>query len=181
MIVVADATPLRYLVIIDAIDVLPTLYERVYIPQRVADELQRPRTPLAVRQWMATPPTWLAKRVPQQVPDVLLFRLDPGERDGLIRPDLGDGMLCGYHRGHGEAGGGPSKIQECRKGQGIGRVYEGSDALYSERGDARGEEKMFARGQGRQNGASHDDVYRAKAKGSWGGATSVKVAPPSRV
>ena len=32
MIVIADATPLRYLILIEAIDTLPTLYERVLIP-----------------------------------------------------------------------------------------------------------------------------------------------------
>ena len=48
MIVVADATPLRYLILIEAVDILPALYERILIPRIVADELQRPRTPLVV-------------------------------------------------------------------------------------------------------------------------------------
>jgi len=59
MIVVADATPLRYLILIEAVDILPVLYERILIPRMVADELKRPRTPLVVRQWMAAPPAWL--------------------------------------------------------------------------------------------------------------------------
>ena len=56
MIVVADATPLRYLILIEAVAILPALYERILIPAVVAEELQRPRTPLPVRQWMASPP-----------------------------------------------------------------------------------------------------------------------------
>ena len=38
MIVVADATPLRYLILIEAVDILPVLYERILIPHIVADE-----------------------------------------------------------------------------------------------------------------------------------------------
>lgn len=36
MIVVADAGPLHYLVLIGAVDVLPTLYSRVLVPETVA-------------------------------------------------------------------------------------------------------------------------------------------------
>lgn len=42
MIVVADASPLRYLVAIGAADVLKTLYDRVLVPEAVAAELQLP-------------------------------------------------------------------------------------------------------------------------------------------
>jgi predicted nucleic acid-binding protein len=66
MIVIADATPLRYLILIEAIDILSALYGRVLIAQMVADELQRPRTPPPVRQWMATAPVWLEIRVPHR-------------------------------------------------------------------------------------------------------------------
>src|SRR6266446_5544137 len=84
MIVIADATPLRYLILLEAIDTLPTLYERVLIPQIVANELQRPRTPLPVRQWMAAAPAWLDIRVPHLTPERSLFRLGAGERDAIV-------------------------------------------------------------------------------------------------
>lgn len=84
MIVIADATPLRYLILIEAVDILPALYGRILIPQRVADELQRPRTPLPVRQWMATAPAWLEIHVPQFAPERALSRLDAGERDAIV-------------------------------------------------------------------------------------------------
>ena len=84
MIVIADATPLRYLILIEAIDILPALYGRVLIPQMVANELQRPRTPLLVRQWMATAPVWLEIRVPHLTPERALLRLGAGERDAIL-------------------------------------------------------------------------------------------------
>jgi predicted nucleic acid-binding protein len=84
MIVVADATPLRYLILIEAIGILPTLYGHMLIPQRVADELQRQRTPLPVRQWMAQAPAWLELRAPQFAPERALLRLGAGERDAIV-------------------------------------------------------------------------------------------------
>ena len=41
MIVVADTTPLNYLVLIEAVQLLPRLYQRVLIPPAVRDELTR--------------------------------------------------------------------------------------------------------------------------------------------
>jgi hypothetical protein len=63
MIVVADATPLRYLVLIDETDILPALYDRILIPPAVLRELTQPRTPPRVQLWMAGLPGWLQVRV----------------------------------------------------------------------------------------------------------------------
>ena len=57
--IVSDTTPLNYLVLIDAVDLLPRLYQRVLIPPAVRDELTRPKTPETVRLWMIQPPSWL--------------------------------------------------------------------------------------------------------------------------
>jgi predicted nucleic acid-binding protein len=70
--------------LIEAVDILPTLYERILIPQKVADELQHPRTPLPVRQWMATAPAWLEIHVPKLAPERALARLGAGERDAIV-------------------------------------------------------------------------------------------------
>ena len=56
MLVVADASPLHYVVLMQQDTLLPTLYERVVIPPAVQGELQRPHTPSVVRQWVAHPP-----------------------------------------------------------------------------------------------------------------------------
>ena len=59
MIVVSDTSPLNYLVLIGAIDVLPTLFTDVHTPPEVIAELLHPRTPDIVRLWAQSPPAWL--------------------------------------------------------------------------------------------------------------------------
>lgn len=84
MIVVADASPLNYLVLIDQIGLLPALYHRVLIPEAVLAELQRPQTPSPVGLWIANPPPWLEVCMVHKVPDEGLVKLDPGERDAIL-------------------------------------------------------------------------------------------------
>jgi len=83
MIVVADTTPLNYLVLIGEAAVLQELYERVVIPPAVRDELQRAATPIVVREWLAQPPAWLEVQPVAVTPDALLEALDAGEREAL--------------------------------------------------------------------------------------------------
>jgi predicted nucleic acid-binding protein len=82
--VIADTPPLRYLVLIDHQFILPRLYERILIPLSVQQELQHPRTPLAVRRWMAAPPQWVEIHQPQQTDEAELLRLGAGERDAIV-------------------------------------------------------------------------------------------------
>lgn len=56
MIVVADASPVLYLVLVGSVDVLQALYDQVVIPQAVADELQHADAPDPVRTWIANLP-----------------------------------------------------------------------------------------------------------------------------
>ena len=49
MLVVADTTPINYLVLIAQIDILAALYPQVVIPSAVAAELQHPKAPAVVR------------------------------------------------------------------------------------------------------------------------------------
>ena len=62
LIVVADTTPLRYLVVIAREHLLPSLYGRVLIPPAVAEELNHKSTPDVVRKWFAARPSWLEIR-----------------------------------------------------------------------------------------------------------------------
>ena len=64
MLVVADTSPLNYLVWIQQETLLPILYDRVVIPPAVYEELQRPETLHVVRQWVAHPPGWLTIQPP---------------------------------------------------------------------------------------------------------------------
>lgn len=83
MIVVADTTPVNYLILIGEIDVLAKLYGRVVIPQAVHEELTRSRAPASVRAWIETPPAWLEILSPATVSDIALAKLDAGERDAI--------------------------------------------------------------------------------------------------
>ena len=50
LLVVADTSPIRYLVEIGHIGILPRLFERILIPSLVHDELRHPSAPKSVRE-----------------------------------------------------------------------------------------------------------------------------------
>jgi predicted nucleic acid-binding protein len=84
-VVISDASPLRYLVLIGQADLLPGLYTEVLIPEAVADELNQPATPDPVRRWIAYPPSWLqVVPLPGLPASVSLPDLDPGEREAIL-------------------------------------------------------------------------------------------------
>jgi predicted nucleic acid-binding protein len=83
MIVVADTTPLNYLVLIQHEDLLPRLFGRVLIPPAVSAELRRQETPHPVRLWLAQSPSWLQVQPLRSQPDQGLDYLDPGEREAI--------------------------------------------------------------------------------------------------
>jgi predicted nucleic acid-binding protein len=104
MIVVADASPLRYLVAIGIVDLLKTLYGRVLVPEAVAAELQDAKTPALVRAFIAQPPAWLEIRPDPPFEPALRF-LDAGERAaiGLAISADADGLLMDEWDGRAEA------------------------------------------------------------------------------
>jgi predicted nucleic acid-binding protein len=80
--VVADTSPLCYLLLIDQIDLLPSLFERILIPKAVAAELAHAAADRKLRAWIAKPPAWLEIReAPPAGAD--LSRLDAGEREAI--------------------------------------------------------------------------------------------------
>jgi predicted nucleic acid-binding protein len=84
MLVVAANSPLRYLCVLDCAHVLPVLFGRILMPQAVLDELQHPKTPTAVRTWLANPPAWLEVRSIVGRPDVALSTLEAGEQEAIV-------------------------------------------------------------------------------------------------
>lgn len=84
MIVVADTSPINYLILIGEIEILTKMYGRVVIPRAVREELLRPSTPEMVRNWTSHLPDWLEVHTPVNVPDASLAMLDPGERDAIM-------------------------------------------------------------------------------------------------
>lgn len=63
MVVIADASPLNYLILIGEAHLLPRLFGRVLIPTAVFLELRHPAAPQLVADWMASPPDWLSVHV----------------------------------------------------------------------------------------------------------------------
>lgn len=83
-VVVADTSPLNYLVQIDEIDLLPTLYGNIVIPGEVFEELIHSGAPVAVSRWIRMLPRWLEIRSPRTYPQLPnLFDLNAGERAAI--------------------------------------------------------------------------------------------------
>ncbi|HEY4260524.1 MAG TPA: hypothetical protein VGM98_10195 [Schlesneria sp.] len=83
MIVVSDTSPLNYLVLIDAIGVLPKLFNKVHAPPQVMRELLHPRSPDAVKHWATSAPDWLQVSSPSTVRMPFALGLDPGEAEAI--------------------------------------------------------------------------------------------------
>ena len=84
MLIVSNTSPINYLVLIESIEVLPALHQRVVIPAAVWEELRAPATPGPVRAWTRNPPHWLQILRPTFAPDERLVHLGRGERDAIL-------------------------------------------------------------------------------------------------
>jgi predicted nucleic acid-binding protein len=94
MIIIADTSPINYLVLIDAQDILPIIFSQIIIPEAVMDELQATATPPAVKRWIANRPQWLEVRRLMMPPDLSLYHLDEGEREAIqMAQELGADLL----------------------------------------------------------------------------------------
>jgi predicted nucleic acid-binding protein len=84
--VVADASPLHYLILVDAVDVLRRLFQKIYVPVEVCDELTCPAAPADVRTWIQRIPNWIdVLPMPGvQSDDPALATLDSGERAAIV-------------------------------------------------------------------------------------------------
>lgn len=105
MIVVADTSPLNYLLQIGCEAVLPSLYQRVLIPRSVLEELAHPDAPNVVSGWLKSMPGWIEVRQTVGSPDAALADLDPGERQAiqLAQEEQADVLLIDERRGRLEA------------------------------------------------------------------------------
>src|SRR5271165_1815315 len=105
MFVVADTTPLNYLVLLGEIELLPVIYHGIVIPPVVLKELNHPKTPQEVSRWASKLPEWCSVRAPISAPDEMLRLLDPGERDAIqLALDAGfDTLLIDERKGRREA------------------------------------------------------------------------------
>jgi uncharacterized protein len=105
MIVVADTSPLNYLVQISCESVLPVLYKRIVVPAAVLAELSHPDTPSVVSSWLLHLPAWIEVRRTSSRPDPALAALDPGEREAiqLAQEQHAELLLIDERRGRMEA------------------------------------------------------------------------------
>jgi predicted nucleic acid-binding protein len=83
MIVVADTSPLNYLIRLGHPNVLHKIYGRVLVPHAVLIEMKHPEAPTEVRAWASTPPSWLEERQVKQVDESLAAELGAGEREAI--------------------------------------------------------------------------------------------------
>lgn len=82
MIVVADTSPINYLVLIGQSQILADMFGQVIIPEAVLIELSAPETPEEVRQWLAARPSWLIVRHASSIV-ASLADLELGEQEAI--------------------------------------------------------------------------------------------------
>ncbi len=83
MIFVAYTSPINYLILIGAIDVLSALYQKIVVPTAVYGELQSDATPAEVRAWTAKTPDWFTVLPITILLDDALPNLDEGEKQAI--------------------------------------------------------------------------------------------------
>ena len=105
MIVIADTSPINYLILIGAIDVLPALYQKIIVPTAVYNELQADETPHEVSSWTANAPEWFEVLPVSVLLDDALPSLDEGERQAimLFEEINADALIIDERQGRAEA------------------------------------------------------------------------------
>ncbi len=81
MVVVADTSPINYLVLIRQVDLLKHLYERILIPPAVLAELTHPLAPKPVQHWAGHLQGWVVVQSPKN--SLVNAQLDPGENEAI--------------------------------------------------------------------------------------------------
>jgi predicted nucleic acid-binding protein len=83
--VIADTGPVNYLILIEQIDLLSALFQKVILPSAVQRELDDRDAPPSVRDWIATPPAWVEVRETpgRYFGDESLKGLDDGEQAAI--------------------------------------------------------------------------------------------------
>jgi len=84
MIVVADASPLNYLIQIESVNALHALFGRVLVPVAVMEELRHAHAPSEVKSWLLQIPAWVEVCTIAAPQDEALQFLDPGEREAIL-------------------------------------------------------------------------------------------------
>jgi predicted nucleic acid-binding protein len=83
MVVIADSSPLRYLVLIEEAHILPALYGTIFVPPGVVNELTHRDTPQPVGIWMQHLPEWITIKSPRLPLPAFPSVLGVGEREAI--------------------------------------------------------------------------------------------------
>jgi predicted nucleic acid-binding protein len=84
MIVVADTSPLRYLILIDEVDLLPRIFGEVVISDAVLSELMHENSPEALTSFVSDRPEWIKlEHLDKPIEIGLSAYLDIGESESI--------------------------------------------------------------------------------------------------
>jgi len=83
MTIVADTSPICYLLLVEQIQILPALFGQITIPLAVRDELLAEGAADTIQSWIAQPPDWLAIQPVVEPLDDLPATLGQGEREAI--------------------------------------------------------------------------------------------------
>jgi predicted nucleic acid-binding protein len=81
--VVADTSPIFYLLSIGQIELLPRLFTTVFVPDAVHKELCHPTAPPMLQEWITERPPWLEVMPVDLIDDAALQPLGAGERAAI--------------------------------------------------------------------------------------------------
>ncbi|HUY95286.1 MAG TPA: hypothetical protein VMU71_08295 [Terracidiphilus sp.] len=106
MIVVADTSPLNYLIQIDCDHFLPRIFGRILVPVAVMQELGHPDSPPKIKEWLSQVPQWIDVNAVELAPDSRLAFLGKGEREAIQLAELRNAelLLIDERKGRQEAG-----------------------------------------------------------------------------
>ena len=84
MIVVADTSPICYLILIGEIKVIYSLFDSLYLPQAVYDELNDEGTPQVVKEWLQQLPQQVRVIASSEIKVASLSHLHRGEYEAIL-------------------------------------------------------------------------------------------------
>jgi predicted nucleic acid-binding protein len=85
LIAVSNTTPLRYLIAIEQEQLLPRVFEKIFVPPEVHEELTKMQTPERVRTLVRSLPGWYEVREVRGAPTVPFpATLHRGERQAIL-------------------------------------------------------------------------------------------------
>jgi len=79
--IIADTSPLNYLILIDAVEILPALFQEVVVPRAVQQELLVPKATKKVQTWIENAPPWLKVTAVGKIDESI--RLGDGETEAI--------------------------------------------------------------------------------------------------